>query len=37
LGDIVLLIDNIDKVKEIREKIKNAKDINQIRGILINA
>jgi large subunit ribosomal protein L35Ae len=37
LGDIVLLIDNIDKVKEIKEKIKNAKDINQIKSILINA
>jgi large subunit ribosomal protein L35Ae len=34
IGDIVILIDDINKVKEIREKLKNAKDINQIRKIL---
>ena len=37
IGDLVLLIDDINKVKEIKEKIKGAKDINQIRKILINA
>lgn len=37
IGDLVLLIDNINKVKEIKEKIKDAKDINQVKKILINA
>ncbi|BBL45865.1 50S ribosomal protein L35Ae [Nanobdella aerobiophila] len=37
IGDIVLLLEDRSKYEELKNKIKNAVDINQIRSIIINA
>jgi len=34
IGDAVFLVDNFEKLKELQEKIKSAKDINQVRKLL---
>lgn len=36
IGDIVILVNNIEEIKNLKEKLKEAKDINQIRKILMN-
>lgn len=38
IKDVVLIVDNAEKViKELKEKLKEAKDINQIRSLILNA
>ena len=34
IGDVVFLVDSPEKLKELQEKIKSAKDINQVRKLL---
>jgi len=36
INDVVFLIEDINKLKELKEKLKEAKDINQVRKILFS-
>lgn len=36
LKDVVIITDNIDILKEIKNKIKEAKDINQVRKVILS-
>ena len=36
LGDVVFIVEDVNALKELRQKIKEAKDINQVRKILFD-